>query len=206
MMQISIATREIISNLDPKIFECLHTWNSMKNVSLGQILEALSETYPESMENENSIDVDDITLSEEEKSEIVNIIEMIAAQPQNWQTTLIDWCNKWAERNPVIVKIFVDYIRPILIAVASGIIVAHAITSQETPLHTEPTSNAPIVTNIIENQNVVIVNSVPDWHEIEFEDKVTGETYCGWVVKRSIEYDEHQQEEKDSGLDREVEE
>ena len=73
-------------------------------------------------------------------------------------------------------------------------------------MRTEPTSKAPIVINIIENQNIVIVNSVPYWREIEYEDKVTGETYCGWVAKRSIEYDEYQQEEKDSGLDREVEE
>jgi len=203
MMQMSIAAREIISNIDPKLFECLHTWNSIKNVNLGQMLEALNETYPESLENENSFDVDDITLSEEEKIEIVKITEVIATQPQNWQIALVDWCNKWAARNPVIVKMLVHFILPLFIAIASGIIVTYAITSREAPLRTEPTSKAPIVINIIENQNIVIVNSVPYWHEIEYEDKVTGETYCGWVAKRSIEYDECQQEEMDSGLDRE---
>ena len=127
MIQMSIATREIISNIDPKIFEYLHTWNSIKNVNLGQILEVLSEAYPESLENENSVYVDDVALSEKERIEIVKITEVIATQPQNWQTTLIDWCNKWAERNPVIVKMLVHFILPLFVAIASGAIVAHAI-------------------------------------------------------------------------------
>jgi|GEM_PF-4225711 len=206
MMQMSIVAREIVSNLDPKIFEYLHTWNSIKNVNLGQMLNTLSEIYPESLENESSFDVNNTTLSEEEKNEVVKITELIATQPQNWQASLIDWYNKWKERNPAIAKMLRHFILPLLITIVGGVIVVHATTSRETLLRTEPTSKAPIVINMIENQNIVIVNSVPYWHEIKYEDKFTGETCCGWVAKRSVEYDECQQKEMDSSFNRKVKE
>jgi len=190
LMQFSIVAKEIISKIDPKIFEYLHIWNSLKNVSLRQVFETLRANYPDSIEDEESVNRDIAILTDAEKNELVQITEVVVTQSANWQARLVEWCDKWAECNPALVRLLKIVIMPLFLTVAGAVIATAVITARQTPLREEPATNAATITNIIHNQNIFIINSVPYWYEIEYEDTSTGKYHCGWIPKRTAKQDD----------------
>jgi len=78
-----------------------------------------------------------------------------------------------------------NVVLPLFISVAAAFI---SVITQKVALRNNPSSNATIMAIIIENQNVVILNSeVPYWYEIEYENAEAGKIQNGWVPKRFIE-------------------
>jgi len=197
-IRFSQIVNDLAALVSPIIRDYATSWNRIRSMNLSQVLETLSAIYPEEIGNDWESDNDVATLTIQEQEEIVGITELIATQPENWQARLMEWYEKWAKQNPVIAKLLTKYILPVFIAVTATMAVTSiSATRSATLLREEPMRNAPVITTIIENKNVFIVDSVPYWHEVEYEDVDTGEIYSGWIPKRSITYSEYSSYQED---------
>lgn len=66
-------------------------------------------------------------------------------------------------------------------------------TIKPAKLREEPSQDAPVITVVNASQIVSVINDTRYYFEIEYTDSQTGETYSGWISKRSIQ--EHEEEE-----------
>jgi len=157
-------------------------WSGFKASILEQMLASIESSI--SKDAIDSLDVEVSELSTEDKSEIVEMTELIVTQPKNWQNVMMERIKKWSVDNPFLVWVFHKLI--ILIPIVMSTLALY-VTNRDTPIRENPDSNAQIVTTVIEKQVVNIVNEVPYWFEVEFRNPNTGSIYNGWMSKRSIE-------------------
>lgn len=87
-----------------------------------------------------------------------------------------------------IIKGVFQIILEIIVGVIIGVIL-NVIGQAKSPanVYEEPKVTAPIIYHIEQYQQVIIVNEIPYYYEIEVKDESTNEIKTGFVSKRSIE-------------------
>lgn len=126
---------------------------------------------------------DEDVYSGEEQTEVEEMVaEILNDSPQNWEHRLAGVIETAKSKHPIWMKILLF----VLGALASYLIEDFCDTIKDTVIREEPNTNAAVVINIQAEQVVFIVNDVPYYYEVEYVDETTGETYTGWISKRSV--------------------
>ena len=130
------------------------------------------------------------TLSPEDQIVISDEINSIL-NDKNWEQRFDASIKKYNDTHPLfarIIKGVFQIILEIIVGVIIGVIL-NAIGQAKSPanVYEEPKVTAPIIYHIEQHQQVIIVNEIPYYYEIEIKDESTNEIKTGFVSKRSIE-------------------
>lgn len=126
------------------------------------------------------------TLSQDDQKAISEEINSIL-NDKNWEQRFMESIQKYNKTHPLFALI-IKNIFLIIIQIVIGVI-ATVIAQAKFPanVYEEPKVSAPIVYHIEQHQQVIIVNEIPYYYEIEVKDESTNEIKTGFVSKRSIE-------------------
>ena len=125
-------------------------------------------------------------LTEEEKQAAAKTVREILSQPDNWEQRLVKALAAAQECHPVFAKAII-WILSIVIAIVLNVSANYLYdTIKPAKLREEPSQDAPVITVVNASQIVNIINGTRYYFEIEYTDLVSGETYSGWISKRSI--------------------
>jgi hypothetical protein len=162
--------------------------------SIIQFTELFQEIFQYADEMDFSRDADEIDgLTEEEKQAAAKTVREILSQPDNWEQRLVKSLTAAQERHPVFAKAII-WILSAVIAIVLNVSANYLYdTIKPVKLREEPSQDAPVITVVNASQTVSVINGTRYYFEIEYTDLQTGETYSGWISKRSIK--EHEEDE-----------
>ena len=127
--------------------------------------------------------VDEAGFSEEEQAEVKEMVaEILNDSPHNWEYGFAKMIETAKTKHPIWMAIILF----VLGTLASYLIEDIFDTIKNTVIREEPNTSAAVVINIQAEQVVLVVNDVPYYYEVEYVDETTGETYTGWISKRSV--------------------
>lgn len=159
-----------------------------------QFAELFQEVSQYADELDFSCDTNEIDrLTEEEKQVASKTVSEILAQPDNWEQSLVKSLAAAQKRHPVFAKAII-WILSAVIAIVLNVSANYLYDTIKTAkLREKPSQDAPIITVVNASQTVNVIDDTRYYFEIEYTDSETGETYSGWISKRSIQ--EHEEEE-----------
>lgn len=162
--------------------------------SVIQFTELFQEVSQYADDMDFSRDADEINgLTEEEKQAAAKTVREILSQPDNWEQRLVKSLTSAQERHPVFAKAII-WILSAVIAIVLNVSANYLYdTIKPAKLREEPSQDAPVITVVNASQIVSVINGTRYYFEIEYTNSQTGETYSGWINKRSIQ--EHEEEE-----------
>lgn len=162
--------------------------------SVIQFTELFQEVSQYADDMDFSRDADEIDgLTEEEKQTAAKTVREILSQPDNWEQRLVKSLTVAQERHPVFAKAII-WILSAVIAIVLNVSANYLYdTIKPAKLREEPAQDALVITMVNASQIVSIINDTRYYFEIKYTDSQTGETYSGWISKRSIQ--EHEEEE-----------
>ncbi|MEG0898432.1 MAG: hypothetical protein RSF40_01820 [Oscillospiraceae bacterium] len=126
-------------------------------------------------------------ISTESQQCIEEAVQSALSQPLNWQQSFFESIQRFAKTNPVVAYLLAQ----ILVAIISmGMSLACNIIGQtinSVVLKESPMAGASSITRITADQAITIIGQQPYYYLAEFTDPVTGEQYCGYLSKRSVQ-------------------
>lgn len=198
--QISQQSKQLTDTLSLSLIEIMHNKEIMQ-IELNPFIQQMAESLPSwpdinllatkltdiiqsnpYLEQKEDIDV----LSSQEKMEIESAIIEIISEPKNWQQSIVKALDAFRGKNPLLSIILMRILSVILAIFLGAASIVLADVAKNTWLKEEPTSSSPIITRLELNQTVFVTNEVPYYFEVEFTDEESGETFKGWVSKRSL--------------------
>ena len=125
-------------------------------------------------------------LSIKDKQDVIQAVNEILAEPENWEQVLEKTLQSAQNRHPILAKA-IKWLLSVILAIVLSI-AANAIYDviKAVKLREAPSTNSPVVVTITPIQRVSVIGEAPYYFEIEYTDPETGETYTGWVSKRSV--------------------
>ena len=95
--------------------------------------------------------------------------------------------HEWKVKNPIVAGLLVWIIA---ILVETHIIVPAATeigqTIKRAVVREEPNTNSVVISQVEEAHNVLIIDAVPYYYYVEFNDPVSNELLCGYISKKSV--------------------
>ncbi len=132
------------------------------------------------------------TISESEQVELKEDIISITGSGVNWQQKVMLIIEKWKRQNPVIANVFYILLQ-VIISLAIALALNMYTTVKQTVIREMPSANAPKLIIVPKNHKMIVIGEVPYYFEIEFEDPETGDSFQGWISKRSAKpFDEEE--------------
>jgi hypothetical protein len=126
-------------------------------------------------------------LSIKDKQDVIQAVNEILAEPENWEQVLEKTLQTAQNRHPILAKA-IKWLLSVILAIVLSI-AANSIYDviKAVKLREAPSTNSPVVVTITPIQQVSVIGEAPYYFEIEYTDSETGETYTGWVSKRSVQ-------------------
>lgn len=153
--------------------------------------ELLCQTDIDTTDNRDSFDnlnESAIVLTDSESDELSSDIENIFTEKNNWQKKFVESLYKWKSRNPLIAYVFDKLIWIIIAAILTiAIESAGQVIVEKAAVRSAPSTQSIINNYVYNEQTIVIIESCPYFHKIQFhgsEDQA--DVIEGWVSKRSI--------------------
>ena len=127
-------------------------------------------------------------LSENEKKRIAAEVTDILSDEKNWEQRLSERIDGFTKEHPVWAYI----IKSIFIALILGIIQDTASTYigrliNSAHVYEEPSSMSQTIYHIEQHQDILIINTVPYYYQIEIKDPSSEQVISGYVSKRSVQ-------------------
>ncbi len=165
--------------------------------SVIQFTELFQEVSQYADDMDFSRDADEIDgLTEKEKQAAAKTVRETLSQPDNWEQRLVKSLTTAQERHPVFAKAIIWILSAVIAIVLNTSANYFYDTIKQAKLREEPAQDAPIITVVNASQIVSVLNDTRYYFEIEYTDSQTGETYSGWISKRSIQ--EHEEESREA--------
>lgn len=171
-------------------------------IELQQLLQELYDSQPSTVQfNQlmNQIDQyastvevavfekDEAELIDLEREEVVEAVQAVLSEPENWEQRLVKTLTAKKERHPVITWAIMFILKLLINIVIQCAVNNLCSTIKPTLLRSEPRQSAATVMVIDSKQMVNVIDDVRYYFEIEYTEQKTGETYTGWVSKRSVQ-------------------
>ena len=148
------------------------------------IHEVESITFPEETDMSEQASV----LSETEKSELASEINDAISQHENWEQRLMALLLSYRDQHPIFAWIIKNVFLVILLGIAASMIYERFIGSVDKPaaVRAEPRVSATSIYIINQHQDIIILDDVPYYYYVEFDDPESQQAIQGYISKRSV--------------------
>lgn len=128
-----------------------------------------------------------VDLTNDDKEQIANAVkEVISSNPNTWNQTATSKINSLSTMHPKIAKAVFWFLLFILQYFLSKSFDLIGETITKASVKERPAASSQVITVIENQQQIIILDNKPYYYQIKFTDEKTGDTYKGWISKRSI--------------------
>lgn len=179
---------EFIPSIDTSFRDAMaYSWDDLTQKGAGSEVLSFMEDFV-SEELPEGFDAEKIkTISADERIQLAADINEAVGKKENWQQHLMAQIQEWKQQNPI-VAVILCFIVSFLIQnyILSPVFSQIGQTIKSAVIREEPNASSAQVCQVEKDWEVVLIDDVPYYYQVEFDDPVTGERLYGFISKKTV--------------------